>query len=200
MSRLSKKVGFEYFSQDSAEYVPRTKYPGLQNEEWTYIELDFVGDVLDIPNEKKFDVLLCAEVLEHVPDPKRVFQKLFDLASPGGIVVVTVPFLLLMHQAPSFYSSGLSPYWFIENSKKLTFEDISVKVHGDYFDLMMQEINRILSPTDRLGRILLYPIRLVALVGVHFASRWLGDELRFLAGFGTSFVGRKPIDSRQTPL
>lgn len=38
-----------------------------------------------------FDVVLCTEVLEHVPDPRAVLAELLRVVAPGGRVVVSVP-------------------------------------------------------------------------------------------------------------
>jgi ubiquinone/menaquinone biosynthesis C-methylase UbiE len=38
-----------------------------------------------------FDVVLCTEVLEHVPDPSAVIGELMRVAAPGARVVVSIP-------------------------------------------------------------------------------------------------------------
>lgn len=38
-----------------------------------------------------FDVVVCTEVLEHVPDPAAVLRELVRVASPHGRVVVSIP-------------------------------------------------------------------------------------------------------------
>jgi SAM-dependent methyltransferase len=52
----------------------------------------FVSNLPDIPTEKKYDVITCFDVLEHVPDLVRALQNLRDLsADSSGILVLTVP-------------------------------------------------------------------------------------------------------------
>ena len=41
--------------------------------------------------DNSFDVVLCTEVLEHVPDPGRVIRELLRVATPEGRVVVSIP-------------------------------------------------------------------------------------------------------------
>jgi len=41
--------------------------------------------------EHAFGVVLCSEVLEHVPDPERSLRTLFRVLCPGGIAIVTTP-------------------------------------------------------------------------------------------------------------
>ncbi|TDU71398.1 methyltransferase family protein [Prosthecobacter fusiformis] len=50
-----------------------------------------------------FDLILCTEVLEHVPDWNTAFANLFSLLKPGGIVLVTTPFFYMLHEEPHDY-------------------------------------------------------------------------------------------------
>lgn len=38
-----------------------------------------------------FGLVLCSEVLEHVPDPKRALRTIHRILQPGGIAIVTTP-------------------------------------------------------------------------------------------------------------
>jgi len=50
------------------------------------------GSAMDLPlPDASFDVVLCTEVLEHVPDPARVIGELMRIAAPGARVVVSIP-------------------------------------------------------------------------------------------------------------
>lgn len=46
-----------------------------------------LGDPLHLPPQ---DLVLCAHVIEHCPDPKAAIRALFDLAAPGGRLVLAV--------------------------------------------------------------------------------------------------------------
>ncbi len=40
---------------------------------------------------RKYDVIYCAEVIEHVPDPHDFMQSLVDLLNPDGVLYLTTP-------------------------------------------------------------------------------------------------------------
>ncbi len=50
------------------------------------------GDVIDASFEpESFDVIACSDVMEHLYDPRRVFEKVYGWLKPGGIFYVFVP-------------------------------------------------------------------------------------------------------------
>lgn len=51
-----------------------------------------VDDIQDSQFEtNSFGLVLCTEVLEHVPDPEGALRTLFRILRPGGIAIVTTP-------------------------------------------------------------------------------------------------------------
>ncbi len=51
--------------------------------------VDFVcEDIHDWRPDQRYDVILSHEALEHISDPRSLFQQLDDLLAPGGIVVL----------------------------------------------------------------------------------------------------------------
>jgi len=181
-------LGFSYFSQDFNSYRPSEKEnPGLQNLEWDYPKHDFVCDVLDIPDTSKFDFIICTEVFEHVPDPVALIEKLSALTKSGGYILITVPFLSLMHQSPYWFSSGLSPFWFEYWAEKLNLEicELELEVSGDYIDMMEQEVARLFHFKKPIRGM----TRLSKLVKF-FRSR-LPSEVLESGGFGTMCVLRQ---------
>lgn len=47
-------------------------------------------NVADLDREV-FDVVHALMVVEHVPDPRRTLQRLFDVTAPGGVVAISTP-------------------------------------------------------------------------------------------------------------
>src|SRR5881296_1458986 len=59
-----------YVAQDFARYDGKGDGRGLQMAEWNQKGLDIVCDITAIPEpDGCFDVILCTEVFEHLPNP-----------------------------------------------------------------------------------------------------------------------------------
>jgi len=50
-----------------------------------------------------FDVVLCTEVLEHLPEPQAAIDEMFRVLKPGGTLILTTRFLFPIHDAPHDY-------------------------------------------------------------------------------------------------
>jgi SAM-dependent methyltransferase len=84
----------QYVSQDWTE----SAHPGASRA-------DIVADLAELPvPDREFGAILCTEVLEHVADPEKVCGELFRVIRPGGDLLLTVPFVIELHEAPyDFY-------------------------------------------------------------------------------------------------
>lgn len=68
---------------------------------WDFSRIDINAPLHDIPlPDGTADVVLCTEVLEHVPNPHQVVAELARLLKPGGSLYLTVPFSAREHQVP----------------------------------------------------------------------------------------------------
>lgn len=66
-------------------------------------------DVVLVPGEQlpfedeAFDTLLCTQVLEHVADLDQILSEMLRVLAPGGLLLVSAPFLFNLHGAPHDY-------------------------------------------------------------------------------------------------
>jgi SAM-dependent methyltransferase len=53
-----------------------------------------LGDVMNLPADYsgEFDGIMCAHILEHLPDPEKAFREFSRVLKKDGILVVRVPF------------------------------------------------------------------------------------------------------------
>jgi SAM-dependent methyltransferase len=64
----------------------------------------YVSDIRSIPVEpNRFDVVVCTQVLEHLPDPLAAFRELARILKPSGELYLTTNLLFPVHGAPYDY-------------------------------------------------------------------------------------------------
>lgn len=80
----------------ASDYVAFDMHPGPH--------IDAVGDIESLPfPDGAFDTVICNQVLEHVSHPWLVVRELYRVAKPGGVCVLTAPFLAAFHKDPEDY-------------------------------------------------------------------------------------------------
>lgn len=186
--QMAKQHGFEYQSHDFNQYQPQKSELGFQDPSWIYPEHNYVCDILDIPEGNAFDVLLCTEVFEHIPDPVAAFKKIVRLVKPGGHLVISVPLASHIHQSPFYFSSGLSPYWFMHWSDQVGLEIQTLSIQGDYVDRMKQDVKTLLNfrhPYFIPG------LARAASAALGLTRAFVRQEVLNSTGFGTIYIGKK---------
>ena len=85
---------FRYLENEGVEVIhfDQKKAPGV----------DMHGDFFESGvsralQEKRFRFILCANMLEHVDDPKALIEKCLNLLSSGGLLLLTVPYSYPYH-------------------------------------------------------------------------------------------------------
>jgi SAM-dependent methyltransferase len=66
-----------------------------------YPEYDICCDEIDLTSS--FDIIFCEQVLEHIWQPQKALNNLYQWIKPGGWLVVSTPFLVKIHKCPEDY-------------------------------------------------------------------------------------------------
>jgi SAM-dependent methyltransferase len=123
------------------ELFGHTRY---QTNDWTQslhtgaLAADIVAPADALPvADSSFDLVLCTQVLEHVPEPSRVLEECRRLLVAGGRLAITVPLLWELHELPYDYyrytSAGLRHLL-----EKSGFQEIEIEARSDGFSAVAQ--------------------------------------------------------------
>ena len=68
-------------------------------------KIDMIADIQHMPQipTASVDVILCSQVLEHVPRPWNAICEIARVLRPGGVLILSVPYLSAIHEAPHDY-------------------------------------------------------------------------------------------------
>jgi ubiquinone/menaquinone biosynthesis C-methylase UbiE len=187
----------EYRTHDFAQYEGTQE--GLMTDSWNYGEIDYVSDITAIPVESEsFDVVLCTEVLEHVPEPIAALEEMSRVLRPGGRLFVTAPLGSGAHQEPYHYYGGFTRHFYATMLPRFDMELVELRPNGGFFRHYLQETAR--ATNILLSRPLfrfraLTPVRhsirgALRVLAISFARL---DDRIFLDEFTVGFfvVGRK---------
>ena len=121
------------------------QYDGyLTNNEGLYGKIDYVSDINSIPvPDASFDVILCTEVLEHVPEPIAALREMARILKPGGRLLLTAPAMSGLHQLPYHFYSGYTPFWYRHFCEKFGLQVAEVSPNGGFFKFLAQECARV---------------------------------------------------------
>lgn len=85
--------------------------------------IDVVGDLLNTGFETgRFDTIFSTQVFEHIPRPWLAAKELNRILKPGGVCIVTAPFLQPYHADPHDY------YRYTVDGLRALFEDAGFEV------------------------------------------------------------------------
>jgi SAM-dependent methyltransferase len=95
------------------------------------------------------DVILCTEVIEHVPNPVGVMEEFSRILKQGGQLLITAPFCSLTHFAPYHFATGFNRYFYEHWANQYGLEILEVDYNGNYFEFLAQELHYMPSAADR---------------------------------------------------
>jgi SAM-dependent methyltransferase len=141
-----------YVSQDICQYEGTGDSHGLHTGVWDTSKIDLICDIVNIPEaDASFDVILCSEVFEHLPNPIGALVEFGRLLKPGGKLIITAPFASFVHFAPYHYATGFSKYWYEHHLSEQKFDITELSSNGNWFRYVRQEMFRMPSMVRRYG-------------------------------------------------
>ena len=85
-------VGIDLKLDDALKAHNTTKIMRHEREDGGGSALVMVSDVTRLPfADESFDIVICSEVLEHIPDHTRAMKEIIRVLKPGRSLVVSVP-------------------------------------------------------------------------------------------------------------
>lgn len=128
----------EFMTHDFAQY--QNYQDGSEGQ---YAALDYVSDVCKIPvPDQSFDVILCTEVLEHVPYPIDALAEMCRIVKLGGTLLITAPLGSGLHQQPYHFYGGYTDHWYRKFLTEFGCEVISIEPNHGFFAHLAQECAR----------------------------------------------------------
>jgi len=133
-----------YISQDLSQYDGKGDGRALQTKKWDNSNIDIISDITTIPEpDSSFDVIMCVEVFEHLPEPILAIKEFGRLLKPGGYLILTAPFCSLTHMAPYHFYSGYNRYFYEKHLVNIGFKIIELTENGNFFEYLAQELRRL---------------------------------------------------------
>ena len=99
-----------------------------------YGKIAIVSDINQLPIvSESFDIVLCTEVIEHIPEPIIAVHEMGRVLKLGGTLLLSAPLQSGLHQEPYHFYGGYTPYWYKKFLSQAGFAEIEIKPVGGLF-------------------------------------------------------------------
>lgn len=122
-----------------------------------YGQIDYVSDIEKIPvKNNSFDVIICTEVLEHVPNPIEALKEMARILKTGGKLLITTPLGSHIHQEPYHFYGGFTPFFYEKYLNEFSFKQISIVPNGGFYSFYFQESLRLINLSRKSPILILF--------------------------------------------
>lgn len=104
--------------------------------------------------DETFDVIILSDVLEHVIDPNAIFREIYRVLRPDGWVLLNVPFLYWIHEAPHDYYRYTS-FALIRLASNAGFRVTSLRPLGGPLLVLLDLLSKLFANSILLSRLFL---------------------------------------------
>jgi SAM-dependent methyltransferase len=211
----SERPHAELFAPHVSRYVGLDYPPALldkQPELWEILDraqgvVDVFGDGRALPfADCSFETVLSSEVLEHVMAPAEVVREMARVLKPEGKLLVTVPFVVPLHEMPSDYYR-FTPFSLRKLVEESGLEVEQIEARGNFAlalgSLGSQFLLRSFGARKRQSdgsvipslwrSIFVVPLAACLQTAFYLVSKFTRDDV---ATHGYSVVARKPLAGR----
>lgn len=135
---------FDHAVYEAADFqqVPGKAYSGNH----------YVCDLAAIPvADDRFDLVLCSQVLEHIPEPLEVLKELRRVLKPGGLIWASAPLFYEEHEQPyDFYR--YTQFGLRRLFEEAGFRDIEIDWLEGYLGTVSYQLDVAARATEGRGR------------------------------------------------
>ncbi|MFC1701021.1 methyltransferase domain-containing protein [Patescibacteria group bacterium] len=84
--------------------VRRVRDDVINIDFYPFSSVDILADICHLPfKDNSVDAVVNEFVLEHVKNPQIVIKEIYRVLKPGGLIYISVPFLISFHSSPDDY-------------------------------------------------------------------------------------------------
>ena len=145
---------------------------------------EVVGDVCEPHFQpESFDIVVMCEVLEHVHSPHIALEQIRKILRPGGRLILSVPFILGIHEAPFDY------YRYTRHGLEFLlrrYRNLTIQERNGYFEAIDVLLARLPYTNHRLGRRLAYLFVILAFVRTPISQAL--DRIMRTSGLTTGYM------------
>jgi SAM-dependent methyltransferase len=165
-----------------------------------YAGVNIVADLSEkLPiKSNSMDVVIASNTLEHLPDTGNFLIECYRILKPGGTILITVPFMIPLHQEP-FDFLRFTEYQLKYLLEKSRFTEIEIKPLSNFFEIYQSIQNDFLNSSVGQQKSIWHKIFLKVFRKTQFfMTRLMSgffehiEDRRYLKGYGV--VSKKKLE------